>query len=262
MMLLAELVGGGICLVGTAFFPPLAAPCAHAAHIVMTFEKVNGFVSSGLDVITNPSYNTIGSAACNAIPFVHSVPAIAGKLCNFKDNLVTAKDTLSSLNMKPQNNPPQPSGLPPTCPDGSQPDAAGSCLTSTSPPMPQPGTLPTSITCPDGSTPAADGTCPPPPISNPDNHVSIILRLVLLVLLRHNRQLLLLRHTHGMAAINDKNLLRYPAANKLGRADLVVHYFLIVQSSYRWFVSGIDKWYHGIPAENHITIFGTIREEV
>jgi hypothetical protein len=80
-----------------------------------------------------------------------------------------------------------PSQQPVTCPDGSQPDAAGNCLTATLPPanlqaQPPATTCPDGsqpdaagncpppqqpVTCPDGSTPAADGSCPPPPISNP-----------------------------------------------------------------------------------------------
>ena len=78
------------------------------------------------------------------------------------------------------------------CPDGSQPDAAGNCLTATSPPAnlqaqpltttcpdgsqpdaagncPSPPQQQQPPTCPDGSTPAADGTCPPPPPTTPIN---------------------------------------------------------------------------------------------
>ena len=48
------------------------------------------------------------------------------------------------------------------CPDGSQPDAAGNCLTATLPPA-NLQAQPLTTTCPDGSQPDAAGNCPSPP---------------------------------------------------------------------------------------------------
>jgi hypothetical protein len=77
-----------------------------------------------------------------------------GKVCKIKDVI---DPILISSNNEPQNNAPQPSGRPPTCPDGSTPATDGTCTTS---PTPNLQTQPLTTTCPDGSTPATGGTCP------------------------------------------------------------------------------------------------------
>ena len=70
------------------------------------------------------------------------------------------------------------------------------------------------------------------------------------VLLRHNRQLLLLHPTHGMAAIN-KNLHRY-LTTKYGRTDLVG---LTTSLLYCHPIDGLSQaWINGISMDFSIHI--------